>query len=291
MLLRKKADHFDFEVLRECKCCGTTFQGRFCNRCGEKVTEPYERSILHFLNSLLNAFTFFDGKFVRSLKVLITHPGRLSRNLADGNRVPYMKMVSFFFVANFLYFLFPLWDSFNSSLYTQTHLLSHREQAERMVNERLEKERLSLEEFTKEYEAQSTNLSKLLLVLVVVMFAIVLAVINFSRKAYFFDHLLFSLEFFTFHILLNLLLITYLLYFIIKAAAWIGLHWQMLLGDNYFTLITYVTIAYFLIRGQINFYGQKWYWAALRTTVLILSLLEIAALFRWMLFHVTMQTL
>ena len=33
---------FDFEVTRVCKACRNIFHGRYCNHCGEKVTEPGE---------------------------------------------------------------------------------------------------------------------------------------------------------------------------------------------------------------------------------------------------------
>lgn len=107
---KKKQDMFDFEVTRICKVCSNTFHGRYCNVCGEKVSEPYERSFLNFLDSLLNAFTFLDGKFIKSLTLLITRPGQLSRNIADGLRVPYMRWFrSFlwptFFISFFLYLI------------------------------------------------------------------------------------------------------------------------------------------------------------------------------------------
>jgi hypothetical protein len=103
---RRRIDTFDLEVTRTCKVCNNTFHGRYCNICGEKVSEPYERSFLNFLDGIVNAFTFLDGKFLKSLKLLILRPGQLSRNIADGKRVPYMKTISLFFVANFFYFLF-----------------------------------------------------------------------------------------------------------------------------------------------------------------------------------------
>ena len=196
----KRTDSFDYEATHICKCCGTTFKGRFCNRCGEKVTEPEEHSILNFLESLLNAFTSLDGKFIKSMKLLVTSPGRLSRNIAEGVRVPYMKMVSLFLVANFFYFLIPSWDSFNSSLYTQMNVLGHHEDATKIVNQRLVKENIPLSEFAKKYEAKSTNLSKLLLIVLAIMFAFILMIINFSKKIFFFEHLLFSMEFFSFHL-------------------------------------------------------------------------------------------
>jgi hypothetical protein len=287
-VFRKKPDPFDYEVSRICKACGTMFHGRFCNRCGEKVFEPHERSILNFLDSVLNAFTFLDGKFLKSLKLLITRPGQLSRNIADGIRTPYMKMVSLFFVANFFYFIIPTWDSFNSSLYSQMHSLGRNEKAARMVNERLEKEHITIEQFREKYQAESTNLSKMLLVLLALMFTIVLMVVCFARKFYFFDHLLFSMEFFSFHILVNLLVLTYFFFGIIKVGDRVGFNARFLVTDQVFSMITWVTMGYFLIRGLMTFYGQKWYGAAIRAVVLYFLLQFVVDVYRGMLFYYTM---
>lgn len=287
---KKKQDLFDYEAARVCKCCSNEFQGRFCNRCGEKVTEPYERSIIGFFDSILNALTALDGKVIKSTVLILTRPGQLSRNIADGNRVPFMKMVSFFFVANFFYFLFPGMDSFNSNLYSQMHWQVYSRNASEVVNERLVRESITLEEFTPEYEAQSTNLAKLLIVILAMMFAGLLSLINFSRKVYFFDHLLLSLEFYTFSLLVVLVAAPHFYAFLIKIVALVDWDWRFLFNDNVITPLSVAFMSYFLIRAQKNFYGQKWLWGVLRTIALIYLLYYTVVIYRAILFYVTMWT-
>lgn len=286
---KKQQDTFDFEVTRICKVCSNTFHGRYCNVCGEKVTEPYERSFLNFLDGLLNAFTFLDGKFIKSLTLLITRPGQLSRNIADGLRVPYMKMVSLFFVANFFYFLFPVFDSYNSSLYTQLNSLgNHSIEAKAIVKEKLEKDKIDIKDFQRDYQSQSTNLSKLLIVLLVFAFTFFLMVVNYNKRIYFFDHLLFSLEFNSFMLIINSVLLPNLFVLIIKLGKTVGMDWDVLLTDNFFSIISVITIAYFLLRGQLLFYKQKWFWA-IPKIILLAYLLQLSVdLYRMMLFYVTM---
>jgi Protein of unknown function (DUF3667) len=223
---KKKQDTFDFEVTRICKVCGNTFHGRYCNVCGEKVSEPYERSFLNFLDSLLNAFTFLDGKFIKSLTLLITRPGQLSRNIADGLRVPYMKMVSLFFVANFFYFLFPVFDTYNSSLNTQLNYLGqHSVRAKEIVNNHIKAKSITIEDFQRYYQEKSTNLSKLLIVFLVLMLSGILMIVNYSRTIFFFDHLLFALEVYSFQLLINLVLLANGFVFLIKGANYFGFDW------------------------------------------------------------------
>lgn len=286
---QKKQDTFDFEITRTCKVCSHTFHGRYCHVCGEKVTEPYERSFLNFLDSLLNAFTFLDGKFMKSLKLLLAHPGQLSRNIADGVRVPYMKMVSLFFVANFFYFLFPVFDSYNSSLFTQLNSLgSHSIRVKEIVKQKIEKEGVSMEDFQRDYNNQSTNLSKLLLVLLVFVFTLCLYVVNYSKQNFFFDHLLFSLEFYSFQLIVNSVLLAHLFSGLVKLGSSWGSDWKFLMTDNFFSIINLVTLLYFLIRGQKLFFGQKWHWVIPKTVLLIFLLQVSVELYRRMLFYVTL---
>jgi hypothetical protein len=119
---KKHPDQFDFELERICLTCDNKFQGRYCNKCGEKVIEPYDRSIKHFFDNLLNAFTFIDGKFLNSFRTMLLKPGKMSADIAIGRRQPYMKPVAFFFVANFIYFFFPISKTFNSTLYAQLYI-------------------------------------------------------------------------------------------------------------------------------------------------------------------------
>lgn len=286
---KKKEDTFDFDVTRICKVCSNTFHGRYCNVCGEKVSEPYERSFLNFLDSLLNAFTFLDGKFIKSLKLLITRPGQLSRNIADGLRVPYMKMVSLFFVANFFYFLFPVFDTYNSSLSTQVNNLGqHSVRAKEIVRNHIKEKGISIEEFQRTYQEKSTNLSKLLIILLVLMLSGIFMIVNFSRTAFFFDHLLFALEFYSFQLLINLVVLANGFVYIIRGALFFGFDWRIILSDNVFSAIGQLTICYFLFRGHVIFYGQKWYWAILRALLIYYLILQTVYLYRTGLFYVTM---
>ena len=115
----KKIDSFDYEVRRTCKNCDNQFAGRFCNICGEKVIEPKDRSLLKLFENIFNAFTFVDSKFWNSFNSLFFKPGRLSDHVSSGIQVPYMTLIGLFFLANFLYFLFPVFDTYNSPLSSQ----------------------------------------------------------------------------------------------------------------------------------------------------------------------------
>jgi len=102
-----------------CKSCGNSFTGIYCNVCGEKVLEAQDRSFRTFLGNVVVAITLVDNKFVQSLWLIVTRPGFVSGEYAEGRRVKYMRPLSVFFVLNLVYFLFPIIQLFNASLRTQ----------------------------------------------------------------------------------------------------------------------------------------------------------------------------
>lgn len=283
----KRQDNFDLEAIRACKSCGNSFQGRYCNICGEKVIEPHERTFVHFLDSLLNAFTFLDGKFMKSMKLMLAQPGLLSRKIADGVRVPYMKMVSLFFVANFFYFLFPSFDTYNSSLHTQLNSLgSHSVKVREIVNRHMEEKGVSMEEFQRVYIEKSTNLSKLLIVVLVLMLTGILMAINYSSSVNFFDHLLFSLEFYSFQLLVNLVGIAFAFKLLQQGFNYLG--WGKGFTQSIFPAVAFITMGYFLFKGQMNFYGHKWGFALIKAILIFTLIFYTVHLYRVFLFYITM---
>jgi len=291
-LFRKKIDEFDYELVRTCKTCESEFKGRFCNKCGEKVTERYERSILHFLDNLLNAFTFLDGKFFNSLKLLVLRPGQLSKNISDGRRVPFMKMISLFFLTNFFYFFFPVFDSYNSTYKTQAHFLGAHSERVRAITENYTTEnKMSMQDFEVEYNNHSTNLSKILIILLVIMFSVGSLIVNYSKGKFYIDHLLFGLELYSFQILVNLVILANAFWYLIKLVALWGWHWEVLLTDDFFSLLGLITLLYWLIHAEKNFFQQKWYWAIPKAILLYFMMYESVYVYRVSLFYITMQTM
>lgn len=289
---KRRPDTFNYELERTCVTCGTTFHGRYCNRCGEKVVEAHERTLIAFLDGVLNAFTFLEGKFFRSTKLLITKPGQLSRNLADGNQVPYMRMLNLFFVANFFYFFFTIFDSFNSSLYTQMHFLGpHSETVREMVNERIQTEHLDIKDFQKNYQAATVNLSKLLIITLTIVLTGIFWVFNFSRKRHFADYMLVSLEYYTFELLFVLVILANAFQYLIRWVHSFGLDWSVLLTDQVFSTIVMVLAIWFLFNIERNFFKQKWYWALPKAMGIYWLIVESIHFYRMSLFYITFYTM
>lgn len=289
---KKKEDTFDYKSQHICKNCSSSFQGKFCFRCGEKVVDVADRSFAKMAESLLNAFTFLEGKFWRSFKLIITQPGQLSHNIRSGIQVPYMKLVGLFFVANFFYFLFPVFDTFNSSLYSQYYQQVHSPIVQSLVSEHIKANHLDVKEFTNEYNAHSGNLAKLLLVVLVFIFTLPLSIVNYSKKNFYFDHLQVSFEFHAFQMLLSSVIVPNLLKWIIRSVKnWFAADWSVLLSDHVYSYFSMVLFAYFWIRAQRVFYEHSWWVSILKGLFLGYIVFNTWDIYRMLLFFFTFYTM
>lgn len=290
---KRKPDRFDYSQTQLCKNCEHEFTGRFCNKCGEKVIEPAERSVLYFFESLLNAFTFLEGKFINSVKLIIVKPGQLSHNLINGIRVPYMKVVSLFFVANFFYFLIPIFEVFNTSFYSQYNTQPYNELVKLISDKKAAELNLTIHEFGEIFNTESESWAKLLLVIIVFIFSAALALMNRKKTTFYADHLTLSFEFMSFSVIYSTILLSFLIHSLILAGGVFGadLRW-IVLQENLFLFPTLVFLTlYFLIRAQRNFYRNGWVGAILKSITLFGMFFITVQVYRFILFIVTIWSL
>jgi len=186
-----------------CVTCGQEAQGKFCAQCGEKRRDNYDFSLRHVLAEAAEAFFHVDSKIFLTLRTLVTKPGKLTSEFFLGRRKPYMSPLQTFFVCNLFFFVLqpltgleilapPLRVFENNDFVGKT--------ATRLVDRRLTKERLSrnnpeqFKEFTERFERAAHLQAKSLILALAPMMAAVLAVLNFGRRRYFSQHIIFSLH-------------------------------------------------------------------------------------------------
>ncbi len=283
-------DNFDYALARTCLNCSHAFAGRYCPRCGEKVLNEKDRSLRHYFSDVFNAFTFIDGKFFKSFRTLVASPGKMSRDIVSGIRQPYMKPIAFFFVANFLYFLFPFFQTFNTSFHLQAHAMPYSELAQTVIDKKLSSASYDPDQLEAVYNASSTNWAKMLLIMLVVYLFPVLILVNYQRRVYTLDHLAFTLEFMTFVLFVPTLLVGSTLWLIVRCARWADIDLSHLLGDQVTLPIVLILFAYFFVTGIRRFYGFPWWRTILNSVLLIAGVYLALVLYRFTLFFVTMST-
>lgn len=87
-----------------CLNCGTPLAGPFCHYCGQP-----DKNLLRFfpvlLRELLADFLDFDSRFARTMKPLLFHPGKLTRDYLDGRRFRYTPPLRLYIFASMAFFL------------------------------------------------------------------------------------------------------------------------------------------------------------------------------------------
>lgn len=87
-----------------CLNCGTTLLGPYCHYCGQP-----DKNLLRFfpvlLRELLEDSLNFDSRFIRTMKPLLFHPGKLTRDYLDGRRFRYTPPLRLYIFASMAFFL------------------------------------------------------------------------------------------------------------------------------------------------------------------------------------------
>lgn len=287
-LFRKKPDDFDYVVLRSCITCANSFSGKYCSVCGEKVLEPSDKSLRNFFGGIFNAFTFIDNKFFYTLRLMLARTGYVTHQYINGIRVPFIRPISMFFVVNLIYFLFPWADTFNSRLVTQMNYLPHSGMATTIVTERIERENVTLQEFTMQYDQQSTSMAKLLLILFVMLMAVPFMALNYSRDKYFADHLATSLEFSSVSILLCIIIVPWT---ISLFGSLLKFSVDEILSDRIYTIITAIICFLIFSLMERRVYNQRFILAVAKAIILLPCLYCSLQAYRIILFFVTIWTM
>lgn len=264
-----------------CKSCHHEFTGNFCNECGEKVLRPADKSFKTVLNNIFLTITFVDSRFIKTLWMVISNPGTLSRDFSNGKRVKHLAPMSLFFVLNLVYFFFPVIQLFNASLNTQ--LLSPiRDFYSNIIAHKIVNMGVDLNSFTLMYNLKTTGLAKLMVMVFVVISSLPLNLLYWKKNKYFTDHVTYAVELACFNLFINTLVLT----IVVRLFGGGGY-----LDETSLTIIFIITNLYFVLRSGITFYHEKGWRLILKSIGLILFLKVALEVYRAILFFVTMASL
>jgi len=88
-----------------CKNCDGPLTARadYCPSCGQSV-RAISRPWLEFAREMLSELLDFDGRMLRSMKLLLTRPGFLSYEYINGRRVAYTSPIRKYVVISLVFF-------------------------------------------------------------------------------------------------------------------------------------------------------------------------------------------
>jgi tryptophan-rich sensory protein len=252
-----------------CRACGNRFNGKYCNACGEKVYNTHDKSLKHLAEEIFHFFTHFEGKFFRTLKLILSKPGSLSRQYCDGVRKPFYKPISFFFLCVIIYLLFPLFGGLNmkfntytTSKYGYTFIVNP------IIEKKLENKHIKLDELKTYYDSASPKFAKVLILLFLPLSALVLYALFAKRKVYFFDHFILATELNSFYVFVGYIAIPALMYLLalIDRRVLSYFHDGGMLFKIVWLLYLLVTIS-----ALRRFYNEKWGWTILKGILFFLA--------------------
>jgi hypothetical protein len=88
-----------------CRNCGHVFTGKVCNNCGEKTFNEHQLSTSHFFHQIIDFFTHFENKVLRSIWLNFIKPGFITKQNLSGVRVRYATPVQLYLVVSIIFFI------------------------------------------------------------------------------------------------------------------------------------------------------------------------------------------
>ena len=163
-----------------CPNCDTVLHGVYCHECGQKAETSVPR-FREFLHEAISEFLLLDGKFLNTVKVLVTQPGQITKDFIDGRRTRYISPLRLYVIFSVLFFLLAavVPGDFIQISSTTTDAASDDEFADRIL----------------------TNLPRVMFLLMPVFAVWTLAFYRRSQR-YYFAHLYYSVHFHSFMFLL-----------------------------------------------------------------------------------------
>ncbi len=271
-----------------CKSCGQAVHGRYCSACGEKVLTPADHTLKHYLGALLNAFTFADSKLWNTLKAVVLRPGELSAAYMDGRRVKYMRPVAFFFLANFIYFAIPVFQTFNTSLEGHMRFMPYSKWANAQVEQHLERNGETLEALKASYAPASANNAKLMLVLMVFLLVLPMALFFLRKRTYFSAYVTASFELMAFHVWVSTVFLGTVFGLLVLALNALGLSTSFMDADTYLSIPLILLHLWVTVGIGRRFFGCTWAASSWRAVGMLFGLQFALTTYRLLLFAVTL---
>lgn len=270
-----------------CANCGAEVHGHYCSNCGEKPLHDSDLTIGHFFSEIFHVLTHAEGKLWASLKALVRQPGTISLAYMNGPRKRYMKPVTLFFVANLIYFLFPIFETFNTSLHSQIELNPYSGWIAPMVHRHLERSGTAMEGFDAVYNAASKSNAKLMLVGMVFFLALPMALVYRGKQRFASGHVTGAFELMAFHLYLTTILLSFVLYSLTWLMVKLGNDPDILWNDNFMIVLMFLLNSYFCYQQGRRFHHCSVPGAAWRAIAMFFGFALALVAYRLLLFFVT----
>jgi len=224
----------------KCLNCGEILNGSFCTHCGQKH-QPI-RPFVSILKESFNNFSLIDNRIFHSVKYLLFKPGFLTNEYIAGRRKRYSSPLKMYLLVSAIYFaVLTLTD-------TNTFFGS-----------------LTIAESAS--EGLKVWLPRLMFCLMPIL-ALFLKFLFLKKNRYYYEHLIFSLHYYSFYFLtvIGIALIRY--YSGISLPDIRETHWWIVVPDSTLQFLPFL----YLIISLKKVYRLKTWWAILSALIILIFL-------------------
>jgi hypothetical protein len=272
-----------------CPSCRGAVSTPYCPRCGERPLRPRELTLRGLASQAFEALTDVDGRLLRSLRCLVSHPGLLTVAYVEGRRKPFIGPVSLFLAANVLFFATETLTGgtiFAAPLWAHLHAQPWTETAAPMVAARLQSLGIPFEAFAPRFDAAVSTHARSLILLMALVFAPLQALVFRRSRRPFAVHAVFSLHLYGF-----LLLIFCVGTAIPDAGVLVGsVRSTSEVLDRVITIVLLGATAVYLYRATGVVYGARGRMRVMQTTLLTIATAAIVLGYRFALFVLALYT-
>ena len=292
-----------------CTNCGAALQGAFCSHCGQKKEEKHDFTFWHFVGHSLHEFTHMDSRVYRTVKMLMFRPGAIAQEFVIGHRKKLINPVRLYIIVNVLYLLLGGVNTFYTPL--EIHMQDRfQDIIVPLVNKKVAESHVSFEVYAKAFDHKTKEQAELALVLIVLAFSVVLSLLYYRQKRYYIEHLVLSLNIYSFQLVMLGIGFT-LFYFVAQGAnfgtQWVAYHsgiisrgtananlkaFGQMIDNDLFMLVFFGVLTYvFVYIASRRFYGESALRTSVKTSFGLLGMYFIMFGYRLALFFITYYTL
>jgi Protein of unknown function (DUF3667) len=278
-----------------CPSCGIESAGQFCSGCGERKLGSEDRSLLHYLDIVVDFLTHFDSKGYRSLGYLIAKPGFLSVEQLRGSRVRYAKPFSLFLSINVIYYLsIALFgaNTFTSPLSVQlTQNDYYPGFARRQVERQVRVNKTDFATLETKYNERTNVLSKTLIFLFIPIYAAIFYGLFRSRRPYLVEHAVVATHLWSFILLLLAVVVPVIALALMWWYSAPNISAVLASNDNGVTIFLQLCIAAYLMLMLRHVYTASYWHCAIVAVSIAWAFFHIVWLYRFLLFMITLHSL
>ncbi len=269
-------------IKKQCISCQTTLSGSYCHMCGEKVVESKDFALRKIVGEGFGAFTNLDSRIFKSFKALLFQPGLLCNEYIRGARKAYLKPFQIFIICNILFFIF-LNGMDILLIPAQWFIIADFEffglNVEAIAQSIANKKGVKLKDITLLYDANVASNSKLFVILLAPLFALVTYPIGYKKLKEYGKHIILALNLVSF--------------FLILSIVWVQFFSTLLVGlpKSFFLFsISFVYILYTILTFR-KVFEDAWWKAILKGLYFFVFLFIIVFTYRFLVSYYTLVTL